>query len=155
MSVVEFERRHFPKWAGFYENALRLQKYDNVLFAKAFNGAVIGTVLLNGNEQVPWKIDIDSRCGSLAVLGVAKELEGKGIGTALAARSAEIVKERGCSTCYIGWTGLVTWYGKLGATIWSEYLTSTKQLLFQQEELASLSVRKRELFESCNQHEHA
>ncbi len=138
MSVVEFERRNFPKWAGFYENALRLQKYDNVLFAKAFNGAVIGTVLLNGNEQVPWKIDIGSRCGSIAVLGVAKEQEGKGIGTALAARSAEIVKQRGCSACYIGWTGLVTWYGKLGATIWSEYLTSTKQLLFQQEELASL-----------------
>lgn len=127
-SIIEFEERNFPKWAPVYENALRLEKHRNVLFARSRGGAVLGTVLLNCGELVSWDKALGPRCGSLAVLGVMQAVEGRGLGTALAARAVEAVKERGCSACRIDWTGLVDWYGKLGATTWSSYRTSTKQL---------------------------
>ena len=38
----------------------------------------------------------------------------------------EILQRRGCKTAFIGWTGLVDWYGKLGFRVWQEYGMSRK-----------------------------
>ena len=126
-SIVCFERANFPEWTDFFEETFARQKYRNVLYAEA-SGAVVGAVLLNADEPVLWSHALGLRCGSFGILGVARSQEGKGIGLALAARALDTVQQRGCSTCYIGWTGLVNWYAKLGATIWSEYRMSRKQL---------------------------
>ena len=127
-SIVHFERENFPEWTHLFEQTFARHEYRNVLCAKA-SGAIIGAVLLNAEDPVVWNHALGLRCGSFGILGVARIHEGKGIGLALAARALETVQERGCPACYIGWTGLVSWYAKLGATVWSEYRMGRKQLV--------------------------
>ena len=126
-AVRRFERSQFPVWATFYEGFAGYRD-GNILVAEDASGTIVGSALLSSVVSVPWKQSLGERCGSLGVLGVAKHAEGQGIGLALAARGAELLKERGCSACHIGWTGLVAWYGKLGAKPWAEYHMSSKPL---------------------------
>ena len=126
--ILAFERLHFPEWAGFFEGWFSDLGSQKVLIARAANGSIVGTVQLDAKQSILWSKALGQRCGALSVLGVANDQQGRGIGLALAARSAELLKEQGCSTCYIGWTGLVSWYGKLGAELWNEYRMSRKRL---------------------------
>ncbi len=123
--VLDFEQIHFPVWSQYYEGS---QSYleSNVLVAADRSGAILGTVLLSPTISVPWKPSLGERCGSLGVLGVARSFQGRGVGLALAARSAEILQQRGCSAVHIGWTGLVDWYARLGAKPWAEYHMSSR-----------------------------
>ncbi len=127
-AVLRFERLNFPLWAQFFEGA---QGYceSNVIVASNSSGTIVGSVLLSSSLAIPWKHALGNRCGSLGVLGVAKHMEGRGIGLALAACGAELLRGRGCSACHIGWTGLIDWYGKLGATPWATYHMGHKILV--------------------------
>lgn len=127
--IVSFERSQFPVWAPHFEQTIRDARYLNILLARTKEDRIVGSLLLEAEEPILWNSNLGERCGSLSVLGVAADQQGHGIGSALAARAMEIVQERGGTGCYIQWTGLVDWYGKLGAKIWGEYRMSSKQLL--------------------------
>ena len=126
--ILEFESSAFPAWVAFYENALRRGKYENLLVATDSDGTVVGSVLLDCNEMLTWTRSLGADCGALSVLGVREDQQGKGIGLALAARALELLQKRGCRQCYIHWTGLTSWYGKLGASVWAEYHVASKPL---------------------------
>jgi len=66
--------------------------------------------------------------GELGPLGVLEAVRENGIGLALAARVTELLRERGASVRYVGWTWLVDWYGRLGYQVWREYVMSWKRL---------------------------
>ena len=127
--ILEFESRTFPAWSTFYENALRNSQYDNLLVATDRGGTVVGSVLLNCGETLTWTHSLGADCGALSVLGVRDDQQGKGIGLALASRALELLERRGCRSCYIHWTGLASWYGKLGASVWAEYHMASRQLV--------------------------
>ena len=114
--VITFERTNFPDWTCFIENGL------------SDSGALVGTVLLESRRPERWKIDCGTQAGSLNVLGVAPQFQGQGVGLALTARAMEILRDRGCSRCYIQWTGLTDWYGKLGSRPWARYSMASKAL---------------------------
>ena len=126
--VSEFERSSFPEWSQFFDNALDKGKYNEIVVASDGSGVVLGSVLLNCGDLLTWKQTLGVGCGSLSVLGVREDQRGKGIGLALAARAMELLRERGCAKCYIHWTGLTSWYGKLGATVWAEYRMSSRPI---------------------------
>lgn len=126
--VVAFECACFPVWAKYFSDKLDQELYENVLIAQAPDGSVVGSVLLESKNPLTWTKALGSRCGALSTLGVSPMHQLKGLGLALAARGLELMKERGCSGCYINWTGLVEWYGKLGAIPWAEYQMGSKVL---------------------------
>lgn len=126
--LLEFEQRSFPVWSPFFEDALRRSDYGNILVACDREGCVIGSVLLDCLSPRMWRHTLGGACGALSVLGVKEENQKAGVGLALASRAMELLRDRGCLRCYIHWTGLTDWYGKLGATIWAEYRMSSKRI---------------------------
>ena len=126
--ILEFEQRCFPAWSPFFENALRRSDYGKILVACDGEGSVLGSVLLDHGSPLTWRQHLGDACGALSVLGVQEEIQKRGIGMALASRAMELLRDRGCSRCYIHWTGLTDWYGKLGATIWAEYRMGSKRI---------------------------
>ncbi len=127
--IMAFEESWFPAWAEFFRNAMAESEYNNILLALDSEQAVVGTAILRAHVPAIWDADLGTRFGTLNVLGVAAGQQGKGIGIALAAKAMEILRERQCRVCYIQWTGLVDWYGKLGSKTWAEYRTGSKKLL--------------------------
>lgn len=127
--IMAFEHLWFPAWAEFFSRAMAESEYGNILLALNTEENVVGAVLLRAQVQAVWNADLRSPFGTINVLGVAEDQQGKGVGIALAAMAMEILKERRCSKCYIQWTGLVDWYGKLGAEVWAEYRMGSKKLL--------------------------
>lgn len=119
--TISFERLNFPAWAPFVENDFADSDGQNILLAQDKDGTILGTVLMSAGVSSLWAADSGVCVGSLNILGVSPDHERQGIGLALAARAMEILQERGCSRCYIQWTGLDAWYGKLGASVWAEY----------------------------------
>jgi len=127
--IMAFEQQWFPRWTDFYANAITDPETRDVIAALDAKGAVVGSVLIRVAGPARWQADSGVRHGTINVLGVAEDQQGQGIGLALAARAMEILKERGCVKCYIQWTGLIDWYGKLGAKVWAEYHMGSKELV--------------------------
>ena len=126
--IATFEMLHFPAWATYFQNEMEQGGHNNVLIAQNLDGAILGTLLMRHDNPVPWTVMLGKQVGTLNTLGVAPELQGQGIGLALAARAMEILHQRGCSHCFIQWTGLTEWYGKLGAQTWAQYQMASKLL---------------------------
>ncbi len=127
-NVAAFERTYFPAWAAFIENEFADAGDRNILVAQTRDGAIVGTILMQAGISNRWSPDGGIRIGSLNILGIAPGNQRQGIGLALTARAMEILRDRGCSKCYIQWTGLNDWYGKLGATVWAEYRMASRCL---------------------------
>jgi GNAT superfamily N-acetyltransferase len=63
--------------------------------------------------------------GCVGTLATVREL---GIGTALVAAASERLRDAGGVTCHIGWTTLLTFYGRLGYTPWRSYAYGWRSL---------------------------
>jgi predicted N-acetyltransferase YhbS len=61
-------------------------------------------------------------------VGTAESWRKRGIGTALIARGTEILIERGATHGFIGWTGEISFYGRIGYTVWQTYQMSWRDL---------------------------
>ena len=128
-SVATFEAETFPAWASYFgqENSSPGSD-DQILVAQNAEGEIVGTLLLDAEIPRRWSMDENLRVGSINALGVVSERRQQGIGLALAAKALELLQERGCAKCYIQWTGLAAWYGKLGASVWARYRMAKRPL---------------------------
>ena len=126
--IEAFERLHFPSWASYFDSEMRRGDYNNILLAEDATGNVVGTLLLRHNPQHPWTALEGKQIGTLNTLGVTPERQGQGIGLALTAAAMEELRKRGNSHCFVQWTGLTEWYGKLGAKTWAKYQMASKPL---------------------------
>jgi GNAT superfamily N-acetyltransferase len=129
-AILVFEDQHFPQWSPYYSHLLRHQSYTDIVVAKTVDGQIVGTAQIvdpqtpGWNDDIRWLSLLGRQTGGIGILGVAEFIRGRGIGLALAARVTELVQERGLERSYVGWTGLVDWYGKLGYQIWQTYIMS-------------------------------
>ena len=57
------------------------------------------------------------RTGSVGCVGTVPLARGKGTGLKMVSLALEALRRRGCGRCYIHWTHLDKWYGKLGARV--------------------------------------
>ncbi len=126
--IEDFEALHLPTWAGAFCNKLRERRFEEVLVALTADNSVAGSALLEGGAFLAWRDSLGSACAAFSALGVAAEHRRQGLGSALAAHAFALAKGRGCEKCYINWTGLTEWYGRLGAKPWAEYTTSEKPI---------------------------
>jgi beta-N-acetylhexosaminidase len=133
--LLEFEQREFPAWLGAYQVAAQFGDTDDFLLAcDPQNGAIVGALIMYtprshpGRTDVVWTTLLGDDAGGLGCVGVAKDARKYGAGTALVARGSEIAKERGVGNCFIGWTGLRDFYGRLGYREWQAYAMSKREL---------------------------
>ena len=57
----------------------------------------------------------------IACVGVAKDRNGQGIGTALVVRASEILRDAGTRVCVIDWVERVAFYERAGYSPWRRY----------------------------------
>ncbi len=126
--IAAFEKLQFPAWASYFNNEMKHGGFSNILLAQNSDGGILGTLLLRHNTPTPWTVMDGKQMGTLNTLGVTPERQGQGIGLALTAMAMEVLRQRGCSHCFIQWTGLTEWYGKLGAKTWAKYCMASKLL---------------------------
>ena len=126
-AILNFEGREFPHWKAFYQSSLEENQLDDILIAHSQDGEIIAALLLS-DWQSPqfktkflWHEQFDKRLGALGAVGVAQKWNDQGIGSALVARGAEIIKARDVGCIYIAWTGRASFYERLGYRLWQEY----------------------------------
>lgn len=124
--VLAFEQRIFPFWAVYFEMTAQDGRYADIL--AAWDGAkVVGSLLLD-TPDIPglapnavWHLMLGAEMGTIGAVGVDETYRERGIGLAMVARASEMLQARGVRQCMIGWTDLLTFYGRLGYTIWRSY----------------------------------
>lgn len=125
-ALLAFTATAFPSWADAYRQVAETGDLDDLLFARAAGGEIVGALILYGawshpaRNDVLWKSLLGPEAGALGCVGVAKAWRDRGVGSALVARGSEIVQERGAGVCLVGWTWLLDFYGRLGYTVWHE-----------------------------------
>lgn len=75
-----------------------------------------------------WRAMLGKETGALGAVSVAEPERNKGIGLAMVAEASRMLRDRGVRNCFVGWTWLVDWYGRLGYKVWQEYWMARKSL---------------------------
>ena len=127
--VLAFEKQHFAGW----EPAFRLMAVADIdhLLAAWRGEEIVGTQqMLSPHSRfrganVVWERLLGGNVGGVGAVGVAEAWRKRGLGLALVAVGAAILRERGVGNCIIDWTGLVDFYGKLGFRVWRRYRMAT------------------------------
>lgn len=125
--ILGFEKKNFPNWYKYFSSTIDKNELGNILIARSSQGKILGSVLIDRDKKV-WDRLLGDKVGTLGALGVSEDAREQGIGLALAAKGTEILKTSGSYVCYLGWTWLIDWYGKLGYKVWREYQMSTKNI---------------------------
>lgn len=68
------------------------------------------------------------KTGSVGCVGTVPAARGRGIGLKMVSLALAELKSRGCGRCFIHWTHLDKWYGKLGALTAYRFRTAEKIL---------------------------
>jgi len=122
-AALTFQSKHFPDWHGYFNEDIKRNGYGNVLIARRKH-EILGSVLLSQAPECPgghWRDFLGPKLGALGILGVSPDHREQGIGLALAACATEALRDRGATKCFVHWTWLREWYGKLGYEVWEEY----------------------------------
>ncbi|HVA92388.1 MAG TPA: GNAT family N-acetyltransferase [Chloroflexota bacterium] len=128
--LMTFVAREFPSWEVVYRSVAEHGDYSDFLVARDRDGRIIGAVILytplshTRRLDVRWKTLLGEDVGAIGAVGVAAADRGSGVGHALVARAAEILRERGVRLGFIGWAWMIGLYGELGFQVWQEYQMS-------------------------------
>ncbi|WP_235599898.1 GNAT family N-acetyltransferase [Alkalihalobacillus trypoxylicola] len=97
-------------------------------------GSIIGFCRINDlsspiiAQNVYWSSLFEHNLGGIGPLGVAKEERKSGYGIAVVEAAIYYLRKRGVSSMVIDWTGLVSFYEKLGFKEWKSYRNLQKNL---------------------------
>jgi GNAT superfamily N-acetyltransferase len=122
--VLAFEAANFPHWVRWYE---RLDA--STLVARDGEGRLVGALLFRGPvEATIYTPLLGPMAGTIGAVGVAGDAQGRGVGSAMVARTSELLRDAGTHACHIGWTVREDFYGRLGYAPWRRYLMSHRPL---------------------------
>jgi len=94
---------------------------------------VVGSLIMSDVRSTDWtgrqwRALLGEDMGAIGAVGVAESQRDKGIGLAMVAQASAVLRDRGIRHCYIHWTWLVDWYGRLGHRVWQDYWMARKVL---------------------------
>jgi beta-N-acetylhexosaminidase len=114
--VIAFEEAVFPNWLRFYREP------GDFLVARDDAGEVVGALRFAGPDaDLAVRPLLGDHAGVIGEVGVAPWVNGHGIGTAMVAKAAELLRDTGVRMCHIGWTGRERFYTRLGFKPWQRY----------------------------------
>ncbi|WBL16651.1 GNAT family N-acetyltransferase [Sutcliffiella sp. NC1] len=85
-----------------------------------FNDGYIG-------PSIFWKELLKEKYGGLGPIGVAKEYQGKGLGTSYFEQIVLLLQKEGVEDMVVDWTILLNYYGKFGFQPWKQYTHASKK----------------------------
>ena len=125
--LLAFETHEFPTWLEAFQRVMSLNDCDDLLVGRDATGQIVASLIMytpHSNQKrfdVLWQAIFGEGLGAIGCVGVADQMQGKGIGLALVARATELLIERGVKHCSIDWVVLTDFYAKLGYQIWRGY----------------------------------
>ena len=124
--LLEFERTNFPSWLGYFASE---QSLERTIVAVDESEGIVGSLLAEDARHPPlWRHLLGADSGSIGAVGVEERMRERGIGTALVAYACEQLRDREVVTCYIGWTPLLAFYGRLGFLPWRRFEMATRSM---------------------------
>jgi GNAT superfamily N-acetyltransferase len=115
--VLAFEAANFPNWRRAFQRAT-----SPVLVARDRDGAIVGSLLFRGPPGATiFTPLLGADAGTIACVGVAAGARGAGVGTAMAARASELLRDAGTGVCHISWTEREWFYRRVGYLPWRRY----------------------------------
>jgi len=129
-AILRFEEAFFSNWVSYFREALDPSR---IVVAVEADDSIVGTLLTEvagqGNNWAgTWAAILGTDMGAIGAVGVDPQVRMKGVGTGLVARAAELLRDEGAGNCHVGWTGLLSFYGRLGFEPWREYAMSRRQI---------------------------
>lgn len=79
-------------------------------------------------QNVYWSQLFDGELGGIGPLGIKRSIRGNDYGLDLVKAAANELMNRGVSHIVIDWTQLVSFYEKLGFTVWKQYQSMAKSI---------------------------
>jgi beta-N-acetylhexosaminidase len=114
--VGEFESTHFPNWARWFDGGS-----GDILLARDHGGRIVSTLLYSAADPGCYEPMLGPHAGIIGCVGVAPDVHGRGVGTAIVARASELLRDAGTRTCFVGWAVRDRFYGRLGYRPWRRY----------------------------------
>ncbi len=133
-AILQLQTENFNGWIETYRHVLNVGDAPDILVARDPDKGIVGSLIMSSPYSHPtrtetlWQTLLGDALGSMGEVGVAATERKRGIGLALVAYGAEVLKARGVQNCGIGWTSLVDFYGKLGFRIWQQYQVGRRTL---------------------------
>ncbi len=107
-------------WVQYFEYA------ENVYAAK-YQGKIAAMCIL-GYDDTCLVSGGGYKTGNIGCVGAVPEVRKQGIGLAMVAKAAKLLKGKGCKNAFIHYTHLEKWYGKIGAETVAYCAFSNKKL---------------------------
>jgi beta-N-acetylhexosaminidase len=132
--LFAFVAREFPNWLAEYRAIAERDTIADYLIGRDRSRAIVASLIIFSPQSDQtrgdgtWSLLLGTAMGALGCVGVAEAERGRGIGLALVARGAEIVRERGGQICHIHWTAVPGFYECLGYRIWHSFAMSSRDL---------------------------
>ncbi len=115
----------YPTWDELYAAAAP----EDILVGRARDGRLAAALIVGFPGQPEnWQPLLGPGVTTIGCVGTLRESRGQGIGTALVAAASDMLRSAGGTVCHIGWTNLLTFYGRLGYTPWRAYVMASKRL---------------------------
>jgi len=129
-AILRFEEAFFSNWVPYFRETLDPSR---IVVAVEADDTIVGALLTEvagqgTNWAGTWAAILGTDMGAIGAVGVAPQVRMKGVGTGLMARAAELLRDEGAGNCHVGWTGLLSFYGRLGFEPWREYAMSRRQI---------------------------
>ncbi|TMC29270.1 MAG: GNAT family N-acetyltransferase [Chloroflexi bacterium] len=127
--VIAYESREHPVWVPYFR-ARFPDEPGSVLLARDRGRTIVGALLIDlpPRHRGRWSRILGEDMAEIGCVGVAAANNNQGIGTALVAEATSIVKKAGAPVAFLAWTSRITFYERLGYTVWREYRTGTRPL---------------------------
>jgi len=131
-ALLQFLKAEFPDWRRWYAREVEERGTKNIIIA-CKGSQVVGSMFISDVNSPDWagrqwRMFLGEDMGAIGAVGV-KELEReKGVGLAMVSEASQILRNRGIRNCFVHWTWLVDWYGKLGYKVWQEYWMAKKSI---------------------------
>jgi GNAT superfamily N-acetyltransferase len=127
--VIAYESREHPVWVPYFR-ARFPDDPGSVLLARDRGGAIVGALLIDlpPRHIGRWSRLLGDDMAEIGCVGIAAASNNQGIGTALVSEATQIVKKAGARIAFLAWTSRISFYSRLGYSVWREYRTATHPL---------------------------
>ena len=130
-ALLRFLEEEFD-WRRWFVREVEERGTGNILIAGK-GSQVVGTLRMS-DVYAPdwtgrqWRSFLGEDMGALGAVGVKASERNQGIGLSMVAEASRQLRDRGIRNCFVHWTWLVEWYGRLGYQVWQEYGMAKKHM---------------------------
>ena len=131
-ALLRYLKAEFPDWRRWFVKEVEKRGTKNIIIA-CKGAQVVGSMDMSdvsspGWTGRQWRTFLGKDMGAIGAVNVKESERNQGIGLAMVAEASRMLRDRGIRNCFVHWTWLVDWYGKLGYKVWQEYWMAKRSI---------------------------